>query len=174
MLTTPLRVRSLAGSYIEDISDDVLNQLILKYSIEAETLAVCDTSAWESWNHYASRWIEAKVAVDSIYNSPSYLGESSSKVYKKLGDFSISKDPGASSGSGPAKSFITKLECEIFKLNVSVRFCREPLLDCTAQDDSATYIPLPAKTVTKGQALCKPRFDRGVINNSWQSIIKNY
>jgi hypothetical protein len=173
MLTTPLSVRTVAGSYIEDISDDVLNQLILKYSIEAKQLAICDTTQWEKWDYYAAKWVEFSVATDSIYNSKSFLGEAGGKVYKKLGDFAISKDS-SSGGSGPARSFINKLECEIFKLNVSVRQCREPLLDCKAEDAASTYAPLPAKTVTKGQSVPRPLFDRGVLRNGWHEIIKNY
>lgn len=163
MYSSPSRVRKIAGSYLSDISDDVLNLLILKFSLEADCLATCDTNAYNKWEFYTEKWVSNNVALLAIYNSPVFLGESGGKTYKKLGDFSISRDSSSdSSGAGPAKSLISKLECEIFKVEVSVRFCREPLLDCegASADASLLYDPSPAQTVVKGGSLARPIFGR--------------
>lgn len=162
MYSTPQRVREIAGSYITEITDDILNQLILKYSQEADMLATCDTTQSEKWSYWATQWVSLKVAVDSIYNSTLYLGESGGKTYKKLGDFSISRDSSSGDGSGPAKAFLTKLECEIFKLDVSIRLCKEPLLECDSEnlDTASLYNPSAAKTVVKGECTARPVFGR--------------
>lgn len=160
MLSTPNRVREVAGSYIQEISDDILNQLILKYSLEAINIASCDTTKYEKWEFYASKWVTLKVAADAIYNSSIYLGDPSGKVYKKLGDFSISKDAKDGDTGSPARAFLEKLECEIFKLDITIRFCKEPLLTCEGVDNDALYSPAPAKLVVKGQNLCQPMFGR--------------
>lgn len=153
MYSSPQRVREVAGSYISEISDDVLNQLILKYSREADILATCDTTTSEKWSHWSTQWVSMRVAIDSIYNSTLYLGESGGKTYKKLGDFSISRDSGGGDGAGPANAFLKKLECEVFKLDVSIRLCREPLLECESEnvDSSSLYNPSAAQTVVKGK-----------------------
>lgn len=168
LYSSPSRIRKDAGSYLSDISDDVLNQLILKFSLEADAIAVCDTQDYEKWEFYAEKWVSYNAALTAIYNSTIFLGESGGKSYKKLGDFSISKDSRDSGdgGGGPAKSFINKLECEIFKLEVAVRLCKEPLLECDsdALDGISTYNPSAAQTVIKGGSVAgRPVFGRTFI-----------
>jgi hypothetical protein len=169
MYSTPLKVREIAGSYISEITDDILNQLILKYSVEADMLATCDTVAWEKWSYYASKWVALKVAVDAIYNSEMYVSTTNKgKVYKKLGDFSISTDLKARDPIDHVKKFLVKLECEIFKLNISVRLCKEPLMECSADllEDIASHYSVPAQLVTKGQAVPgRPTFGRSFSQN---------
>lgn len=164
LLSSPYRVRKIAGSYLSDISDDVLNQLILKYSLEAECIAVCDTTTFDKWDFYAEKWVNYNTALFAIYNSPVFLGESGGKSYKKLGDFSISKDSRDSGdSSGPAKSFMKKLECELFKIEISVRLCQQPLLECDsdALGGVSTHNPSAALTVVKGGSVVgRPSFGR--------------
>lgn len=164
LLSSPFRIREIAGSYLTSISDDVLNQLILKYSLEAQAIAVCDTTEYDKWDFYAEKWVAYNSALAGIYNAPIFLGESGGKAYKKLGDFSISKDSrDGDDGGGPAKAFIKKLECEIFKIEISVRLCREPLLECDSEalEDIVTHNPSAALTVTKGESLAgRPTFGR--------------
>ncbi len=178
LLTSPMKIREIAGAYLVDISDDVLNQLILKYSIEANTIALCDTTQWDKWDFYAEKWIAYKVAIDSIYNSPTYLGEIGGKQYKKLGDFALSIDNSSSSG-GAAKSFLKKLECEVFKLETSVRNCRDPLLSCDESLASeSAYIPKPSQNVVKGANFSRPVIGRTFMKDGehpqWTGYIKQY
>lgn len=178
LLTSPVKVREIAGAYLVDISDDVLNQLILKYSLEATTIALCDTTQWDKWNFYAEKWIAYKVAIDSIYNSPAYLGDIGGKQYKKLGDFALSIDNSNSTGSA-AKSFLKKLECEVFKLEISVRSCRDPLLSCDETIASESlYIPKPSQNVVKGNNVSRPIVGRTFLKNGehpqWTGYIKQY
>lgn len=180
MYATPLRVREVAGSYIPEVSDDILNQLILKYSVEADMYATCDTVAWSKWSFYASKWVMLKVAVDVIYNSEMYVSTTNKgKVYKKLGDFSISTDLKARDPIDHVKKFLVKLECEIFKLSVSVRLCKEPLIECSSDllEDIAAHYNVPAKTVVKGGLRSdSPSFGRTFVQNGqhpqWTGWIK--
>jgi hypothetical protein len=165
MYSTPLKIREIAGSFITDVSDDILNQLILKYSVEADMLATCDTVMWDKWQFYASKWVALKVAVDAIYNSEMYITTTNKgKTYKKLGDFSVSTDLKTRDPIDYVKKFLTKLECEIFKLNVSIRLCKEPLIECDADllEDIASSYNVPAQTVIKGGSVPgRPIFGRG-------------
>lgn len=127
LLSTPNRIRALAGSYLTDVPDDILLYLIHSYSLEAFNLSICDNTKWDKWKYYASLWVAYKVAENAVTNSPKYVNETGQKTYKKLGDFSVSKDMTA---DVPAKKLLDKLSCELLKFGVSVKFCREPLIDC--------------------------------------------
>jgi len=177
LYSTPNKVRAIAGSYVKDISDEMLIYLIHTYSIEAQRLSQCLTEANEqTWTYYASLWVTYSAALNAVYNSKIYVGESGQKIYKKLGDFSISKD-NTNSDANPAKNLIDKLECEIYKLSVAIRYCREPLVDCT-KNSADTYNPSAAQLVTKGEALPRPTFGRTFYSHGrhpqWTGIIKQY
>lgn len=127
LLSTPNRIRALAGSYLLDVSDDIILYLIHSYSMEAFNSAICDTTKWPKWTYYASLWVAYKVAMNAVMNSQQYVTETGQKTYKKLGDFSVSKDM---TSDVPAKKLLEKLDCELLKFGVAVKFCREPLIDC--------------------------------------------
>jgi hypothetical protein len=178
LLSTPNKVRAIAGSYVQEISDSMLLYLINTYSVEAYALTHCLSEDNESkWQYYASLWVTYTSALNAVYNSKAYAGESTNKVYKKLGDFSISKD-NTKIGSGPAKGLIDKLECEIFKLSVAIRYCRDPLLECIKGSGDDLYNPAAAQLVTKGSALPKPPFGRTFYptgrHPGWTGIIRGY
>lgn len=160
--STPNKVRGIAGSYLTDIPDQILLYLINSYSIEALNTTICDPNNWEKWEYYASLWVGYKTALNAVLNSKSYVGDSG-KVYKKLGDFSISKD--ATSGESSAKGLIDKLECELLKLSVAVKFCKEPLIDCVKGVSSTDLRnAVPAQLVIKGGSLPRPAFGRTFRN----------
>jgi hypothetical protein len=178
LLSTPNKVRAIAGSYVQEISDSMLLYLINTYSVEAYALAHCLSEDNEDkWQYYASLWVTYSAALNAVYNSKAYAGESANKVYKKLGDFSISKD-NTKGGSGPAKGLIDKLECEIFKLSVAVRYCRDPLLECIKGSGDDLYNPAAAQLVVKGSNLARPAFGRTFYptgrHPQWTGIIKGY
>lgn len=173
MRASVIQVRQLAAAYLEEITDDIINLLILKYSIEAEITALCDTSAFLKWDYYASKWIVYKVVVDCILNSPNYISETKGKIYKKLGDFAYSTTIDGNS-AGPVGSYIKKMECEAFKLMTSIRNCREPSLDCTSSLVD-TYTPSPAQTMIKGESNPgRPSFGRSIISTSSYPAITGY
>lgn len=164
LYSSALRISQEIGAYMDGVGEDIVNQLILKYSHEAEMLTSCDISD-NKWKFLTSSWVTFKVSVDVLYNSKTYLGESGGKVYKKLGDFSISKDnSGTGGGAGPVKSKINKLECELFKLEVAVKFCLDPLLTCEDIDKNDLIKRVPSQMVVKGEYdPNRPLFGRGMV-----------
>ena len=160
MYTSPNRVSQDVGAYLDGIGENIIYQLILKYSYEAQMIASCDYVNDEKWYYYASSWVAAKVASDALFNSKIYLGESRGKVYKKLGDFSISKD-GSQDAGGPVKRMIDKLACEIFKLDIAIRFCQAPLMSCEGFTGKDFWPRTPAQSVIKnGSDPNRPLFGR--------------
>ena len=158
MLSSINQVRQLIGSYLDGITEDIVNQLILKYSNEARVTSSCMPDA--KWNFYATKWVTLRVAIDILYNSKIYLGESGGKAYKKLGDFAISRDTSSDSG-GPVKRMIDKLECDAFKFSIAVKHCAEPLLTCKDIDNYSLHKKTAAQSVIKGeQDLNRPTFGR--------------
>lgn len=160
LYSTPNKIRAIAGSYVKDISDDALLYLIHIYSVEADNLATCAKTSFSKWQYFASQWVTYSAALNAIYNADIYVGVSGQKIYKKLGDFSISKD-GTGKDSNPAHGIIDKLECEIFKLIVSVKFCREPLTSCdkgVSSNDLRNGVA--AQLTVKGGDLPRPMFGR--------------
>lgn len=177
MRSSLLQVQQLAASYLEDISPDIINQLIYKYSIEAEYASLCDRLSYPRWDFYAMRWVTYRVVLDCILNSPVYIKESKGKVYKKLGDFAYSLGS-ENSSTGPVSSFIKKLECEAFKVFASVKHCKEPLLDCDTKS-AEIYQPTAAQTMVKGEYVPgRPQFGRTIMKVSdypaWTGYVKNY
>lgn len=160
LYSTPNKVRAIAGSYISDISDEMLLYLIHKFSVEADNLSVCDHSKFPKWTYYAGLWVAYNVALEAILNSGMHLGNAGNKVYKKLGDFAISRD-NSKTGKTPSTEMLDRLECEILKLSVSVKFCREPLTTCDKSLIGTDLTNrLAAQLVTKGGDLPRPMFGR--------------
>jgi hypothetical protein len=175
--SSPNKVRAIAGSYISDVPDQILLYLINAYSIEAMNTAVCNTELWSKWEYYASLWVAYKTALNAILNSKSYVEDSGQKIYKKLGDFSISKD--STSGETPTSGLINKLECELLKLSVAVKWCKEPLIDCVkgvASNDLRNSSA--AQLVIKGGNVPRPMFGRTFRNSGRHPqltrIVKEY
>jgi hypothetical protein len=151
LYSTPNKVRAVSGSYVKDISDSMLLYLIHTYSVEADNLSICNHEQFPKWNYYAGLWVTYNVALDAVMNSEMYVNQAGQKVYKKLGDFSISKDATGKGGS-PTDGMINKLECEILKLSVAVKFCKEPLTSCDkGLVSSDLRNGLAAQLVVKGE-----------------------
>lgn len=165
LYSSPNKIRAAAGSYVQEISDEMLLYLIHQFSVEADNLSICDHDKFPKWNFYAGQWVTYNVALEAVLNSELHLGSSGQKIYKKLGDFAISKD-GKGTGSTPTTAMIKKLECEILKLSVSVKFCREPLTSCDkGVADSDLRNGLAAQLVVKGECLPRPGFGRMFSNS---------
>lgn len=159
MYSSPSKVRSTAGAFISEITDDVLVILIHKYSSEADYIKVCNSGLWDKWNFYTSLWVTYRATIDALMNSENYLASAGTKIYKKLGDFAVSKDTSINKES-PIAGLLKKLECETFKLMVSVIMCKEPLLECDpAKVDF--YNPSAPALMVKGMDIPgKPVFGR--------------
>lgn len=160
LYTTPNKVRALAGSYLQDISDEMLMYLIHLFSIEADMLSICKKESFSKWNYYAGLWVAYNVSVEAIMNSNLYISNGGQKVYKKLGDFSISKD-NTNKDSAPTQVMLEKLKCEILKLSVAVKFCKEPLTACDkAVSDQDLRNGIASQLVVKGENLPRPMLGR--------------
>ena len=160
LYSSPNKVRAVSGSYVQDVSDEMLLYLIHSFSVEANNLAICKKEDHPRWTYFAGQWVTYNAALEAIMNSELHLGNAGQKVYKKLGDFSISKDATGASAS-PTDQMIEKLKCEILKLSVAVKFCKEPLTSCDkGVVDTDLRNGLAAQLVVKGEALPKPGFGR--------------
>ena len=165
LCATAQDARRIAGPHIECISDDVLNQLMYQYTLTAINMTDCDTSSPE-WKMWASYWVTYKTLVIAISNTPSFIQTGEGKVFKQLGDFSVSRESGGSSTSG-ASELLEWLECEIFKYENAIRNCGAPLLDCLGLTDSTVstrdYTPkLPELTV---RGACDP--NKPIVGRQW-------
>jgi len=149
LYSSTLDIRRLVGAYITEIPDDVLNQLILEWSFMANDLATCTQDA--KWLRYANKWVTYKVSLIIMYNTEEFRGSTSDKVFKQLGDFSISKGGGSTGCEGVTK-LIDWLECEAFKYEFSVRDCVAPLMNCLGLTDNNAlpYTPKLAELAEKG------------------------
>lgn len=178
LYSTPNKIRAIAGTYIKDVPDEMLIYLIHLYSVEADATSICSHTDFTKWSYYAGQWVTYNVALDAILNSVTYADQAGQKIYKKLGDFSISKDTIGDSNT-PVNSMIDKLECQILKLSVSVKFCKEPLTSCDkgliGSDLRNNALPKP---VVKGELTARPVFGRTFYANGrhpqWTGIIYQY
>lgn len=150
MFASAIDVRRLIGGFITEIPDDVINQLILEWSYIALDLSNC--SADDKWKRYANKWVAYKVALVILYNTEEFRGVGSDKDFKQLGDFSISRGGGTTTGDGISK-MIDWLECEAFKYEYSIRECTDPLMNCLGLEDkdALPYRPKLAQIVEKGE-----------------------
>lgn len=149
MCASVFDVRRLVGSFVTEIPDDVINQLILEWSIVAQDLSSCSID--DKWKRYANKWVAYKAALVILYNTEEFKGATGSKAFKQLGDFSISKGGGSADSDGVSK-MIDWLECEGFKYEYSVRLCEDPLMNCLGltSGDGIPYKPKLAQLVEKG------------------------
>ena len=158
-----LDVRKTVGAYIQDIPDTVICQLLYQFSLDAECLAQCDTldSEWEKW---AAHWVAYKTAYIALTNSDQFINAGEGKIFKQLGDFSVSRGGGGGSQDAGIGRLAEWLECEIYKYEHAIRFCTNPLTDCLGMTDAKAslrdYTPLAAELVNKGY--CDPnKFAQG-------------
>jgi hypothetical protein len=122
-------------------------------------MAICNRANFPKWEYNASLWVAHKTALNAVMNSKTYVEDAGQKIYKKLGDFSVSKD--TTHKETPTRDLIHKLECELLKLSVAVKFCKEPLIDCVkgvASNDLRNSSA--AQLVKKGELVSAPMFGR--------------
>lgn len=161
MYATVNDARKIAGPHIQDISDDVLNQVIYQYSVTAEYLAKCVIdSRWAVWAGY---WVLYKTLLVTLKNTDEYLSSGQGKVFKQLGDFSVSRDAGVSGMAG-INRLLNWLECETYKYEFAVKNCTDPLMDCLGMSNATArrsdYVPKLPGLVEKGA--CDPnKFNEG-------------
>lgn len=161
-------VRRLVGAYIEEIPDDIINQLILEYSICAQDLAECHID--EKWKRYANKWVALKVALTVIYNTEEFRGSSSDKVFKQLGDFSVSRTGNSGGGEGTNSGLgrlIDSLECDAYKVEYSIRHCKPPLMDCLGMEDPSARCWEPKLAVLTEKGKCD--VNKPVVGREWIS-----
>lgn len=150
MYTSIYEVKRLVGIYITGIPDDIINQLIHMWSMVADDLAQCSPRD-DKWQRFAGVWVALKVAYTLITNTESFVAAGEGKIFKQLGDLSISREAGGSVDAGLAK-MLNHLECEIFKYEHAVRTCMPPLMDCMGLTDpnARPYVPKLAELVERG------------------------
>ena len=129
MYSSKNKVIQKISSYLKGVSESLIDQLILKYSYEANLLSKCDKTD-QVWLHYVREWVTFNASLDLLYNSKLHIGDSDGKVYKKLGDFALSKDSSSINKNDPTVEIIDKIKCEITKLEPAVKACMEPLFSC--------------------------------------------
>ena len=173
MYSTPNKIRAIAGSYLQDIGDDTLLYLIHLFSVQADNLAICKKEEHSKWSYYASQWVSNNVALEAIINSELHIGTAGQKIYKKLGDFSISKDN--SKGGTATKEIMDKIRCEILKLTVAVKYCKEPLPSCDKVVVDADFRNgYGSQIVVKGEALPQPSFGRMFFRSGHYPAMTGY
>jgi len=154
-------VRRFAGGYIEEVNDDIISQLIVRYSVAADTMSSCFLSIPPSSADYRlflqvrSYWVLLKTTLNIIFNTNSYIITGQGKQFKQLGDFSVSKGEVArTSFETGVHKFIKWLECEIYKYEYALVNCTTPLSNCLGLTDvsasSKDYTPLPPSLINRG------------------------
>lgn len=149
MYSSVYEVRRIAGMYITNISDDIINQLIHVNSLLAEDLSTHQPD--EKWARFAGVWIAYKTAYILITNTEDFIKAGEGKVFKQLGDLSVSREKASNTEAGLIK-MIRYLECEMYKYEHAVRSGISPLMDCMGLTDinARSYIPKLAEIVEKG------------------------
>jgi len=164
MYASTYDVRRFVGAFVTEIPEDVINQLILEWSLTAEDLSNCIGD--EKWTRYTNKWVTYKVALIILYNTEEFRGASSDKKFKQLGDFSISSGGGTSDSEGVSK-MIDWLECEAFKYEFSVRTCESPAMNCLGLTDNSAvpYVQKVSELTNKGLL----DVNRPVVGRRWAS-----
>jgi hypothetical protein len=149
MYSSVYEVRRIAGMYITNISDDIINQLIHVNSLLAEDLSMHQPD--EKWARFAGVWVAYKTAYILITNTEDFIKAGEGKVFKQLGDLSISREKASNTEAGLIK-MMKYLECEMYKYEHAVRSGVSPLMDCMGLTDinARSYIPRLAEIVEKG------------------------
>ena len=150
MYTSVYEIRRIVGLYIDEIPDDIINQLIHTYSIIANDLAECSTD--EKWERFAGTWVALKVSHILITNTEDFERAGDGKVFKQLGDMSVSRERATNVEAGIVK-MLNHLECELYKFEHAVRTCLPPLMDCLGLSNwrARAYVPELAQLVEKGE-----------------------
>ena len=161
LLSSPLRVRKIAGAYLEEFDDFIIYQLLFTYSLEATLRSPCNKLD-TSWLLSARKWVAYKTILDLLYNSDNFAKSGSGKSSKKLGDFSISGESSTAGSEGPMGKMISKIECEIFKLNPAILNCMPELLSCENKTDLDLYVPKKSQLVIKGGNVPRPLMGRTI------------
>ncbi len=149
MYTSAAEIRRIVGVHVPSIPDSIMNQLIHTYSLLAADLASCHRD--DKWERFAGQWVAIKVALTVIANTDAFVVAGEGKVFKQLGDLSISRGEGMSVEAGLSR-LMNSLECELFKYEHAVRNCLQPLVDCLGLTDlnARPYVPKLAELVDKG------------------------
>ncbi len=170
MYASVFDVRRYVGAFVTEIPDDVINQLILEWSITAQDIAVSMCDDESKWLRYANKWVTYRVSLIILYNTEEFRGISGDKLFKQLGDFSVSKGGGSSSGTSGIDSMIDWLECEAFKYEFSIRNCTAPAMNCLGleDNDAMPYFPRASKLVEKGL------YDKNkpMVGRRWMTTVK--
>jgi len=142
-------VRRLVGAHAEGISDDIINQIILEYSVIAQDLGDCTIDS--RWQRYTEVWVTYKAALIILYNTEEFKQSGSGKLFKQLGDFSISTGGPPTDKAGLVK-LIDWLECQAFKYEIAVRYCSQPAINCEGLTNTAAipYTPKLPGIVERG------------------------
>jgi hypothetical protein len=164
MYTSIYEIKRMVGIYITGISDDIINQLIHMYSLVADDLATCYKD--DKWQRFAGVWVALKVAFTLITNTEDFIQAGEGKVFKQLGDLSISREKAGAVDAGLSK-MLSHLECELFKYEFAVRNCMPPLMDCLGLTSLAArpYVPKLAELVDKG--VLDP--NKPLVGRRWKS-----
>lgn len=127
-------IRKIAGPYVSEISDDLMNQLLHQFSVTAEELAPenCNDRRWEVWAGYFALY---SATLTLLTNTEMFIDTGGTKVFKQLGDFSVSREGGGAADAG-INRLLNWLECELYKYGYAVKNCTPPLLDCLGMTDA--------------------------------------
>lgn len=149
MYSSVYEIRRIAGLYIADISDNIINQLIHVHSMMAEDLASFEPNS--KWERFAGTWVSYKTAYVLITNTEDFIKAGEGKVFKQLGDMSVSREKASNTDAGLVK-MLKYLECEIYKYEHAIRSGLSPLMDCLGLTDmeARAYVPKLAEIVEKG------------------------
>jgi hypothetical protein len=149
MYSSVYEIRRIAGMYVSDISDNIINQLIHVHSIMAEDLAGFEPDS--KWERFAGTWVAYKTSYVLITNTEDFIKAGEGKIFKQLGDMSVSREKASNTEAGLVK-MLKYLECEIYKYEHAVRSGVNPLADCLGLSDinARAYIPKLAEIVEKG------------------------
>lgn len=98
--SSTMRVRIIAGEFLEGVADNVIDQLIQYFSHEADLLNYRPEYSElnpETYRNYRSRWVTSSTVISLLVNSGI-----TSMLQKRLGDFMVKRE-------GPAKD-LAKLQ----------------------------------------------------------------
>jgi hypothetical protein len=152
LLASVSDVRRRIGAHIAKVADDTINQLNFQHSLMAINIANCDTTT-SKWLYFANRWVALTTSLVLLDNSEAFSGIHGGSISKTLGDFTLNKKASSITGT-KFTDLIDRLECELFKIDDSVKNCTEPLSACSdkfqAPPINSNYMPTLPDIVTRG------------------------
>jgi hypothetical protein len=151
MYATANDVRRRLGAHLADVSDDIINQLILYYSNIARQITICPTTS-RKWLYFARDWVVLQSGLSLLDNHPAFSGAHLPGISKTLGDFQISKTP-PNTRTSLFGDLVERFQCDLYKLEPAVRDCVNPVPDCLGlKDVNARYlVPLLPQDIIRGQ-----------------------